>query len=460
MYSGSSSGSSYLPTMRPDYLFLKYVLSDTGSQRRGTLNAPVSVTSLAFDHQEELLWMGNERGHVTSYYGLGMSKYTSFQVHAQHDIRAQLTGEYGLLSLSKNSLRMSIRRGLTVFDHTSDYFKDMYCMSRTENPNVILMAGQQSEVLEFDLEKVKAIRVTEISDENSGCMIIRNHPKFACCGDASGKVSSWRMHDLITCPGVKFFSPFTSGLLHLSLFAQSSPLLSLFLLLSLALLSKFLPDNRKRNTANARFISLFFFLFLSFSFPWQITLRDKKTLSIQHTFSSHSGQLSDFDVRGNHLITCGYSKRNGNYNIDRFLMVYDLRMVKAIAPIGMTFAPFLLRFVPVYASKFCVVSQTGQFQLMDTSASVSTPPPFLHNIDLPPGAAISAFDVSNSSQALSFADTAGYVYLFGASSEILFNPNSQPTEFPDEVSGTTKRQKQLDEKKSKIGSHTSPQINV
>lgn len=108
-------------------------------------------------------------------------------------------------------------------------------------------------------------------------------------------------------------------------------------------------------------------------------------------------------------------------------------MMKAITPIGMAFAPFLLRFVPVYASKFCVVSQSGQFLLMDTSGSTSTPPPFLHNIDLPPGAAISAFDVSNSSQALSFADDAGYVYLFGASSEILFNPNSQPTEFADEV---------------------------
>ena len=169
----------------------------------------------------------------------------------------------------------------------------------------------------------------------------------------------------------------------------------------------------------------------------QITLRDKKTLQAQHTFTTHSGQLSDFDVRGNHLITCGYSNRDGNYTIDRILMVYDLRMMRAIAPIGMNFAPYLLRFVPVYASKFCVVSQSGQFQLMDTSGtlatSVASPPPFLHSIDLPPGAAISAFDVSSSSQSLSFGDTSGFVYLFGASSDVLFNLNSQPTEFADEV---------------------------
>lgn len=165
----------------------------------------------------------------------------------------------------------------------------------------------------------------------------------------------------------------------------------------------------------------------------QITLRDKKSLLVQHSFSTHSGQLSDFDVRGNYLITCGYSSRDGNYHPDRFLMVYDLRMLKAVTPIGMTYAPFLLRFVPVYASKFCVVSQTGQFELLDTSATVTSPPPFPHTMELPPGAAISAFDVSSSSQALSFADTTGYVYLFGASADVLFNPNSHVTEFPDQV---------------------------
>lgn len=156
-------------------------------------------------------------------------------------------------------------------------------------------------------------------------------------------------------------------------------------------------------------------------------------MKVQHTFSSHSGQLFDFDVRGNHLVTCGASSRNGMFTTDRFLMVYDLRMLKAIAPIGMHFAPFFLRFVPIYASKFCVVSQTGQFQLMDTSGP-STPPPFLHTLDLPPGSTLSAFDVSHSSQALSFGDTLGFIYLFGASTEVLFNINSQPTEFADEVS--------------------------
>ena len=208
----------------------------------------------------------------------------------------------------------------------------------------------QNELIEFELNRRKEIRVTEISsDDSNGCVILRSHPKFICCGDSAGKV----------------------------------------------------------------------------------TLRDKNTLKVQHSFQSHSGQLSDFDVRGNQLVTCGYSKSG---YIDRFLMVYDLRMMKAVTPIQLTYAPFFLRFVPIYTSKFAVVSTGGSFQLLDTVTSTSvSSPPFLHQIDLPVGSSVTAFDVSNSSQALSFADDTGLIYLFGASTEVSFNKSSQDTEFPDEV---------------------------
>jgi len=52
----SYSNSYQVPNLRPDYLYLKYILSDSGSHAR---NQP-AVTCLTFDNREELLWMGND----------------------------------------------------------------------------------------------------------------------------------------------------------------------------------------------------------------------------------------------------------------------------------------------------------------------------------------------------------------------------------------------------------------
>lgn len=60
----------------------------------------LGVTSLRFDDHEELVWMGNQCGHVTSYYGPEMNKYTSFQVHdTLHDVRFIQTYESTVLIL-------------------------------------------------------------------------------------------------------------------------------------------------------------------------------------------------------------------------------------------------------------------------------------------------------------------------------------------------------------------------
>lgn len=93
--------------------------------------------------------------------------------------------------------------------------------------------------------------------------------------------------------------------------------------------------------------------------PCQVSLRDLRSFTVEHEFDAHSGSLSDFDVHGNLLVTCGFSSRMNGLACDRFLKVYDLRMMRATTPLQVHIDPFFLRFIPTYTSRLAIISQTG-----------------------------------------------------------------------------------------------------
>ncbi|VDI60303.1 PAB-dependent poly(A)-specific ribonuclease subunit 2 [Mytilus galloprovincialis] len=161
----------------------------------------------------------------------------------------------------------------------------------------------------------------------------------------------------------------------------------------------------------------------------KVRLYDPATLRAEHVLDAHNGTLSDFDLQGNLLVTCGFSARQNQMTVDRFLMVYDMRVMRAMAPIQIIMDPMFLRFVHIYSNKLMIVSQAGQFQIIDTNSLAPTP------LSMQPvnthGSFITSFDISETCHVLAFGDSGGYLHEFASGEHPVFNTFPQPTEFAD-----------------------------
>ncbi|XP_062586569.1 PAN2-PAN3 deadenylation complex catalytic subunit PAN2-like [Saccostrea cucullata] len=323
--------------LNQDFMEMNNILVDGGDR--------FGVSTLCYDTQE-LLWMGNQGGHVTSYFGLELQKYTSFQIHVNEDVRQIVPLARGVLSLTQSCLACNNRRGVPIFTYRGPTMHNMQCMMMT-GPSTVIIGGHQTKVIEIEVEHKEVIREVDIPEP--GCAILRGTNKYICAGDTAGKV----------------------------------------------------------------------------------TLFDHGTMKPEHVLDAHTGTLSDFDIQGNLLVTCGFSTRHSNLTADRFLMVYDLRVMRAMAPIQVIIDPMFLRFVSTYNNKMVITSQAGQFQIIETTAmtpsSMNVYPINTH------GSPLLSFDISNSCQALAFGDSGGYLHLFALGEHPCYNQYPEQTEFPDPI---------------------------
>ncbi|KAF0303420.1 PAN2-PAN3 deadenylation complex catalytic subunit PAN2 [Amphibalanus amphitrite] len=164
----------------------------------------------------------------------------------------------------------------------------------------------------------------------------------------------------------------------------------------------------------------------------RVTLRDPSSLRAQHTLDAHSASLNDLDVHNNLLVTCGFSHRGGKPAADRHLMMYDLRMLRAVSTIPVLVDPYLLKFIPSLSSRLAVVSPLGQLQIVET-ARLATPALSLLSVETA-GSMCTAMDISANSQAMAFGDGGGCVHLLTlANQECAFNNYPRHTEFAEPI---------------------------
>jgi len=159
----------------------------------------------------------------------------------------------------------------------------------------------------------------------------------------------------------------------------------------------------------------------------KITARSLGTLDSVNSILAHTAGVSDFDVCGNKIITCGFSSRGGGITTnDPFIKIYDVRNMKALAPISLCFPPVLCRFTnPISEGQITIASKYGQIFTMDLNSTQATELLYQGiNGQMP-----TCMAVSSTRQCCAVGDNQGTVSLC-AVPNFMYNANSWPTVLP------------------------------
>ncbi|KAH7384588.1 PAB-dependent poly(A)-specific ribonuclease subunit PAN2 [Pyrenochaeta sp. MPI-SDFR-AT-0127] len=154
----------------------------------GPHHPAVPISTFAFDTTQELLWTGNNHGRVTSFYGPHLERYTSYRGHTVADgpVKQFLFTDKGIISISKQSVHYSHRRGLTQWHLMSTDFKDLKCMNFTsKGTREILIAGCQEQMFKVDVEKGI---ITDTLPAEAQYTIMKRAGQYLCAATKTGGI--------------------------------------------------------------------------------------------------------------------------------------------------------------------------------------------------------------------------------------------------------------------------------
>ncbi|KAI9104701.1 ubiquitin carboxyl-terminal hydrolase-domain-containing protein [Phlyctochytrium arcticum] len=158
----------------------------------------------------------------------------------------------------------------------------------------------------------------------------------------------------------------------------------------------------------------------------RVSLRDPRTLREEHTLLAHAGGISDLDISGNILVTCGFSLRNNQMIPDPMIKIFDIRTNRALPPLPCPSCPSYVQFHPQMTSTLLAATQTGQFQICDVSNTADIGF-YQANVN----GYLNSVSFSSSGNLLGFGDSSGVVSIWSDGADYRVNAFSRMTEFAD-----------------------------
>lgn len=164
------------------------------------------------------------------------------------------------------------------------------------------------------------------------------------------------------------------------------------------------------------------------------------------TFNGHNGILTDLDVEGNYVATCGCSVRQrrfggaNDFMVDPLVNIYDIRMMRPLAPVSFSVGASFARFHPKLPNIILIASNSGQLQFVDMydqlkiylyQADISLPKSMSNGMKQP-NSYMSNLEFSKNGEFFAFSDSLSNVHLWSINSSSRdFVSFPAPLEQPD-----------------------------